>query len=268
MKKYFVVADVHGFYSEMLRALVKAGYNPMDPNHIFVSLGDLLDRGPNPKECLDFVNAIPKEKKILIRDNHEDLLEEAIWRKGFFWNDYPNGTANTVRDLYQLEHNITDEEVKTVSAFDMLVWLKDYEPYKQYIDSTQYYAIRGDNIFLHGWVPYWIDAVEQFEHISPQDWKECAWINGMQSYHFGGPIYKDLDKKEIYTIFCGHYHTSWWRRHITQEISHSIPPDEEWEKMTIDERKNYFRPVVEPGIVALDACTAFSGVVNCYVVEA
>ena len=78
IKKYFVVTDVHGFYDEMRAALDRAGFDLTNPNHILVSLGDLLDRGRQPKECLEFVLGIPENRRILIRGNHEDLMWEMV----------------------------------------------------------------------------------------------------------------------------------------------------------------------------------------------
>lgn len=43
--KYFIVSDVHSFYDEMMTALNESGFDKTNPDHIFVSLGDLLDRG-------------------------------------------------------------------------------------------------------------------------------------------------------------------------------------------------------------------------------
>ena len=80
MKKYFIVADIHSFYTEMIKALEEKGWDINNPDHIFVSLGDLLDRGNEPMECLKFVNSIPRDRKILIRGNHEDLIEECLDR--------------------------------------------------------------------------------------------------------------------------------------------------------------------------------------------
>ena len=38
MKKYFIVADVHGHYYEMYAALTKVGFSPHNNDHIFISL--------------------------------------------------------------------------------------------------------------------------------------------------------------------------------------------------------------------------------------
>ena len=72
MKKLFVVSDVHSFYTELMSALQSAGFEMDNEEHIFVSCGDLLDRGPDAKKCLEFVNSLPDYRKILIRGNHEE----------------------------------------------------------------------------------------------------------------------------------------------------------------------------------------------------
>ena len=97
--KYFIVADVHSFYNEMMSALEQSGFDMDNQDHIFVSLGDLLDRGPDAVKCLEFVNSLPKERKILIKGNHEELLENAIARGYFLTHDIHNGTDRTIYQL-------------------------------------------------------------------------------------------------------------------------------------------------------------------------
>ena len=58
-KTFFVTADVHSYYDILMDELKKTGYDYNNDSHIFVSLGDLLDRGDKPKECLEFVNSLP-----------------------------------------------------------------------------------------------------------------------------------------------------------------------------------------------------------------
>ena len=42
--KYFVVSDVHGFYTELKVALDKNGFDINDNNHKLIICGDLMDR--------------------------------------------------------------------------------------------------------------------------------------------------------------------------------------------------------------------------------
>ena len=97
--KYFIVADVHGFYDEMISALREKGFDRDNPNHCFVSLGDLLDRGRQPYECLSYVLTLDLDRSILIRGNHEDLMDEMIRRGWYERHDVQNGTAVTACDL-------------------------------------------------------------------------------------------------------------------------------------------------------------------------
>ena len=66
--KYFVVADVHGFYDEMKAALDEAGFDPENENHTLISCGDVIDRGKRPNEVVKYLVNLPR--KILIRGNH------------------------------------------------------------------------------------------------------------------------------------------------------------------------------------------------------
>ena len=57
------------------------------------------------------------------------------------------------------------------------------------------------------------------------------------------------------TIICGHYHTSWGHAYLHDDGF-------EWGK---DVAK--FEPFIDDGIIAIDACTAYTGKVNCIVIE-
>ena len=74
-KKFFVIADVHSFYDEMKQALDTAGFDINNPEHVLISCGDVLDRGPKSIDVLEFLMSVPKERRVFVRGNHEDLLE-------------------------------------------------------------------------------------------------------------------------------------------------------------------------------------------------
>ena len=75
--RYYVVADVHGFYTELIAALTEKGFFEDKEPHKLIVCGDLFDRGPEPKELQKFiVDLLDKDEVILIRGNHEDLMED------------------------------------------------------------------------------------------------------------------------------------------------------------------------------------------------
>ena len=95
-KTYFVVSDVHSFYTPMKRALDEAGYDKDNENHILISLGDIFDRGDESLKMLHFFKSLPKERRILVRGNHELLLADCYRRGSFCSHDESNGTARTM----------------------------------------------------------------------------------------------------------------------------------------------------------------------------
>lgn len=236
-KTLFITSDVHSYYDILMEELNKAGYDYNNDSHIFVSLGDLLDRGDKPKECLEFVNSLPPEQKILIRGNHEDLMEDALRGVYFSAHDFHNGTAQTAAMLTGRLLNI-DPDYKIL--FDMC----EYEPYTEYVNSCVDYGIVGDNIFVHGWVPCFDNNHKMCiaENWETGDWATARWINGMSAWGDGARL-------KGKTIFCGHWHTSWGHTELHNE--------------TVER----FDPFIDEGIVALDACCAYSHKLNVYKLE-
>jgi serine/threonine protein phosphatase 1 len=111
MKKYFVVADVHSFYDEMIDALMHAGFEVNNPEHIVICCGDMMDRGNKSREMLDFFYDLHKsDRAILIRGNHEDLFEEMIERGIPLRHDESNGTVKTLANLQDVKLDPWDIE--------------------------------------------------------------------------------------------------------------------------------------------------------------
>ena len=261
MKKYFVVTDVHSFYDEMMKALNDAGFDKDNSDHIFVSCGDLFDRGPKSYECLQFVNSLPEDRKILVRGNHEDLLDDVFVRRCYTFHDKHNGTDKTVNQLYVSQHQ---EEEETISSYDKINWLRTWEEYRNYEMSLVDYARVGNYIFVHGWVPYWARTVNDLEEAKIADWKDARWDNGMRQWRSYGSITNESG--ELMTIVCGHWHSSFghslYHKDGVEYLNH-------YSQSYIEEHQLYekFTPFIDDGIVALDACTAYTGFVNCYVFE-
>lgn len=61
-----IIGDIHGCYTELLDLLAAAGIGDED---LVVSVGDLVDRGPDPGAVLDFFQK--RENSVVICGNHE-----------------------------------------------------------------------------------------------------------------------------------------------------------------------------------------------------
>lgn len=140
--KYFVSSDIHGFFNEWQNALTDKGFDLNNPEHKIILCGDLFDRGNQPKEIIDFVLK-HKDKVILIRGNHEDLMEQMIERDFSDYGDLCNGTAQTIVDLYP-EWQISEFDLKKIAKATRL---------QEVLDMCIDYYETKHYIFVHGWIP-------------------------------------------------------------------------------------------------------------------
>lgn len=257
--KYYVVSDVHSFYSEMISALTEKGFFEEKEPHKLIVCGDLFDRGEESLAMQKFItDLIKKDEVILIRGNHEDLMLELIdnadyvFGKGIeYTHHWSNGTVKTVTDLTGMDV-FTDDSRDIVNKLCVTPYVKDIIPKTVDYYETEHY------IFVHGWIPcvkiknYWKEIylpINNWRETGNAKWKEARWVNGMLAHSQGV-------KEENKTIVCGHWHASW---------GHYYLEDENDEKNIRSEGNN--EPYYADGIIAIDACTALSGKVNCIVLE-
>lgn len=82
----FVVGDLHGCFHMLQESLVERNFDPVAGDRLF-SVGDLVDRGPHSKLCLEWLG-LPYFHSV--RGNHEQMAIDAT--HGFY--DYRNYFAN------------------------------------------------------------------------------------------------------------------------------------------------------------------------------
>lgn len=71
--RYYVTADVHGYFSELRSALAEKGFFEDTEPHKLIICGDIYDRGTETLELQSFIlDLMSKDEVILIRENHED----------------------------------------------------------------------------------------------------------------------------------------------------------------------------------------------------
>lgn len=255
--KYYVVSDVHGFYSVLRETLKRKGFfNDVAPHKLIVC-GDLFDRG---KECVKLQNFIlelmKKDEVILIKGNHEDLLTDMLnfWHRESYLEQHhiSNGTVDTVlqltnsalRELYSDPITIYRKMKKTPFMQEILPSTIDYFETKKYI-------------FVHGWIPckeikrnafsVAYSFIKDWRQANAKQWNSARWINGMDAAADGA-------SQKGKTIICGHWHVSYGHCKYERKCS-EFGNDAD------------FSPYYGNGIIAIDACTAFSKKMNCLVIE-
>jgi len=260
--KYYVVADVHGFYTPLEKVLRDAGFfDETEPCRLVVC-GDLLDRGPEARQMVDFMLRLAEENKLIyVLGNHEDLLSECLQQiaggdvygiAAGMSHHYTNGTWDTLLQISELS---ATEAYKAPRELVRRVLNSPY--YKKLLPLGVDYYETPRYIFTHGWIParasgygpyasYTYDP--SWREADEEQWHRARWYNGMQL------ACKQKVLEPGKTIVCGHWHASYGHAHIHRAGS-------EWGPDAI------FEPFTDHGIIALDACTKYSGQVNCVLIE-
>jgi len=97
----YIISDIHGCFDELQALLEQIQFNP-DQDVLYI-LGDVIDRGPRPLDCLRF---IMRTKSVhLLRGNHEDMMFDFIDAKPSNWQR--NGSGST---HIQFTYEATEEE--------------------------------------------------------------------------------------------------------------------------------------------------------------
>ena len=139
--KLFVTSDIHSFYYPFREALKEVGFDENNPEHYLIVCGDCFDRGPDSKELLHYLVSL--ERKILIKGNHDVLLEECCMRKFPHSHDFSNGTVRTIDDLGKADkYSSFDERCENT-------WNKT-AAYRKLL--TDYFETEN-YIFVHSWMP-------------------------------------------------------------------------------------------------------------------
>lgn len=254
--RYYVTADVHGYYSQLITALTNAGYFEDSEPHKLIICGDFFDRGEEAKKLQDFLlELLARDEVILIRGNHEDLALALLndWHhKSYLQSQHHlNGTMDTLCQLTDM----TTGQVYQNTDYAALMYMKS--PYIQkIIPATTDYFETAHYIFVHGWIPCKVKStgndqrayspVQDWRNAGSAAWSKARWVNGMEAAHNGITVPGK-------TLVCGHWHCSFGHARYEHHGGEFHNAD--------------FSPYYGDGIIALDACTPASGKVNCIVIE-
>ena len=250
--KLFCCSDIHSYYTALKRALDEAGFDKNNPEHWLVVCGDAFDRGPESEEVLWFLMSL--ERKILVKGNHDLLLEDCCMREIPYSHDFSNGTVRTINDIggagegNPFETCCENTLNRTAAYRASLV---------NYFETENY-------IFVHSWIPTitagskkpWHTLNKYYEY--KEDWREASKVEWEEAM-WGNPFFKAQDGMNMTgkTIVFGHWHCS---------LGHLISSNGElsefgdnacWDVYKNDEWK----------IIGLDKCTAHTGKVNVLVLE-
>lgn len=238
-RKLFVASDVHGHSTLFRAALDRAGFDPENEAHVFVSCGDLFDRGPENRAVYDFVRSLPR--KVLVRGNHDDLLLEALGRGFLESYDRDNGTEATLREF------LGDGAVDGSGRFDREAHGAAIRELTEFLGETVDYYETERYVFTHGWLPVTDDlrrptVRSDWRTAEAEAWTDARWLSWHEFYAVGATLAGK-------TIVCGHHPSS---------LGRMFDPMRE---------PDCSEPFFGDGVAAIDAYTVRSGRVNVIVLD-
>lgn len=76
VRRLLVISDIHGQIETFKKLLDKSGFD-REKDLLFL-LGDYVDRGKDPKAVIKQVRTLENQGAIVLKGNHEDLMERAL----------------------------------------------------------------------------------------------------------------------------------------------------------------------------------------------
>ena len=285
MKTYFVTSDIHSYYSIWRNALAVAGFEEENKDHYLIILGDLFDRGQEAKKLYAFLRAFPKERRILVRGNHEDLLRDLL-RRGFpLSRDYHNCTTDTLeqfgRGVKRLKKRIAELDLDLFGDLSMEEYVKERNAtYKElqrrlyqgkaihevldwiYSDEWQDYYETPHYVFVHAWVPLRIERHQDvydpdWRNASQKHWEDARWGCPYKYYQRGLWNVEFANGK---TLVCGHWHTGDFYNNLDYAANRS-----RW--IDVQKCNPIYKSENFPGLIGIDACTALTKTCNVLVLQ-
>lgn len=253
MVKWFVSSDIHSFFDIFYAELLKQGFEIDNPEHKVIICGDLMDRGDQTVKLFDFIKSLHSHNRLIyVRGNHESLLfdcmHEITCGRLPGYHHFSNGTIKTICQFCGENEWIIYDPTQRKKICDTM------QPILDFIDKNCVdYAEIGSYVFVHGWIPCY-QGLNDFRDATAEDWERARWENGMERW---------MNRKcraDSKTIVCGHYHCSWGWSHVRLERK-------EFPNKSRADWKKSFEPFVDDGIMAIDACTAYTNLCNVIVIE-
>jgi len=273
MKKYFFTSDIHSFYTPLMTALAKKGFDRLNPDHVIVVLGDIFDRGKETLEVYNFLRSLPEDRLILIRGNHESLFLDLLDKHIPESYDYSNGTVRTFCQIAGVDEKKLTYEYwfkrayadgveawtyadklletwnqvkKTVAESPITEWLRS-DRWINYLELPHYICVHSfiplqAKMDTFKWNIEYTGYREDWRNATDTEWNDatwgCPWSFAKEKWNQTGKY-----------IMCGHWHTSDFFNNLTKQKKRKR------EDCPIFISKRY-------KLVGLDACTVLSKKVN------
>lgn len=196
MKK-FVIGDIHGNFKGLKQCFERSGFDY--ENDLLITLGDVVDRGPESYECIEELLKI--KNRIDIKGNHDDVWEKWM-HTGQHLLHFSHGAVSTLQSyMNHIEDDLGYERFIKPYQGGISTNLTRRDIPQSHIDffkNQNYIFIDDENrCFVHG-------GFNRLESVVDQDPDDFLWDRSLIEKALcykpnGGDKFKILnDFKEVY----------------------------------------------------------------------
>lgn len=218
--KKFVIADIHGNFKGLKQCLERSGFDY--ENDQLITLGDIVDRGPDVYECIEELLKI--KNRIDIKGNHDDVWEKWV-HTGKHLLHFHHGAIATLRSyIDNIEDDLGYERFIKQYNGGLNTNLTRIDLPKTHIDffsNQKYYYIDDENrCFVHG-------GFNRHEPIEYQDPEILMWdrdlVLAARSFkQMEGQQYKFKIHDDFKEVYVGHTPTVMWKGKTEPEFPAQI----------------------------------------------
>jgi serine/threonine protein phosphatase 1 len=120
----YCISDIHGCYDEFMELLQKIPFSADDTLYV---LGDVIDRGPEPVKCLQYIMGASNIH--LLMGNHERLMLDAIHYSQYGYEEHielwiRNGGTTTIKGMKSLPIEERQAILNYVSSLPYMAQVK------------------------------------------------------------------------------------------------------------------------------------------------
>lgn len=208
----FAIGDIHGTTEHLYRLLNRLP--ELTPEDTLVFLGDYLDRGPESKQVVQYLMALPsrtKAKVVCLRGNHEDAWLR-VCHEG--WDEFllppGNGCLATYRSFSGGTLPTSDELPRQQELMEMTTGSFFPDPVLHWLEQLPFWYEDEHAIYVHAGLP----KGENGTFLHPSKIKDPIILLWVRTQDF----FRNYRGK---TVVFGHTHTAF----LPQELSSYTPED-------------------------------------------
>lgn len=143
-----VISDIHGELAKFEKLLSAASYQAGKDQLIL--LGDYIDRGPNSRGVMEKVMQLKKEGAIVLKGNHDDMMEKAFEEESHMKGWLRNGGIQTLLSYgYELPRADTSGLDQLIEKIKPLTKTEAVEEHLAFFHELGHYYETDDYIFVH-----------------------------------------------------------------------------------------------------------------------